>query len=546
MKAKRFDSARIKQFFIAHGEKIAFGVFGLVFVWLCYSAYKTGGYEKTPNDLAEQAKFTRTTVENQPWNPVDWQIKIPNPPYVKQVESAMKRVDPTPFALAIPFDPRIRENKVRRDEPKFLAVRDLHATFGFGAVRPKKEIPLGKQWVVITGLVPEAEQAAEYQKLFNNAWFVDPNLDNPQWLDFQVERAVVASIGGGNEQWAPIDVHDALIKEFEQFAPERPEVIERKFQERAVCDPVPPLLGREPDASMAHPPEIPFVIQAKEKESQQKPPEPVTDKAVNPLLGGNEQQHRHVAVSQGNQGPTAAEVVPYRLFRFYDYTVENDKMYRYRVKVVLKNPNVGVAKRFLKRPELAEGERRESAFSEPSPTAVVPPNSRVLAGDVLAPRGLNEAKAKVLVIKWEPEKAVEVPHEFELVRGAFINYPDTEAHIPLPGQTDKTVAGKISFETNTLLVDVMGGEPVTRPNERPIKTPSLMLFMDPFGQLAMHEHVTDFVEFSARRPPTPAKARKGADAEKEAEINDPFTPGAEEPAGKTRKKASIFDLKPPK
>ena len=30
-----------------------------------------------------------------------------------------------------------------------------------------------------------------------------------------------------------VDVHAAIIKEFDQFAPERPEVVDKKFQERA-------------------------------------------------------------------------------------------------------------------------------------------------------------------------------------------------------------------------------------------------------------------------------------------------------------------------
>ena len=40
-------------------------------------------------------------------------------------------------------------------------------------MKPKKDAPLGRQWVVITGCVPVAEQAAEYQKLFDNAWYTD-------------------------------------------------------------------------------------------------------------------------------------------------------------------------------------------------------------------------------------------------------------------------------------------------------------------------------------------------------------------------------------
>ena len=540
MKAKRLDSARIKLFLGAHVEKIAFVVFGFVFLWLCYSAYETRGYEKTPKDLSEQTQSTRTIVENQPWSPAEWNIKIPEPPYVKQVEATMKPVDPRPFALATLFDPRIRENKVRRDEPKFLPVGELAAAFGFGAVRPKKDAPLGKQWIVITGLVPVSDQAAEYHRLFDNAWYVNPDLDNPLWKDFQIERAVVTSPGGGNEQWEPLDAHGAIAKEFDTFFQERPEVIDKKFQERAMCDPVPPLIGREPDDHMAHPPEIPFALQAKDKE-QQKAPEPVNDKADNPLLGGNDQARR-VVVLANNQAGQPAEVVPFHLFRFFDYTVENDRMYRYRVKLLLRNPNVGVAKRYLKRPELADGDRRESDWSEPSPVVAIPPDSRMLAGDVAPQRGLNEAKAKVLVIKWEGPKAVEVPHEFEVLRGAFINYPETDTPIPIPGEPEKTVPGKVSFDTNTLLVDIIGGEPVTGPNGRPIKTPSMMLFMNPFGEIVMHKHVNDFTEFTARRPVPPIKVKKAAPAE---DAEAPIDLGAPPATGRGPKKPSIFSLTPP-
>lgn len=542
MKAKRFDSARMKQFFAAHAEKLGFVAFAIIFVWFCYSAYQTRGYDKSPTDLANLATSARNMVANQQWNPAEWQIKIPNPPYVKQVELAMRPVGEKPFGLATLFDNPIRENKVRRDEPKYLAVRELRASFGFGAVKPKKDQPLGKQWAVITGLIPVGEQATEYQKLFDNAWFVDANLDTPQWVDFQVERATVKSAAGGHEQWEPVDVHQAINKEFEQFAQERPEVIQKKFQERSMADPVPPLIGREPDENMAHPPEIPFEIQAKDKE-QPKPVENVTDPTVNPLLASNEPLRPIIVVKPNEQGqPTTVEQIPYRLFRFFDYTVENDRMYRYRVKLVLKNPNRGVARRFLKKPELAEGDRRETGWSDPSTVASVPPDSRELAGDVKPPTGLNESKANVLVIKWEPPKAVEVPHEFTLLRGALINFPDTEATIPTPGQPDHTSQGKISFETNTLLVDMIGGDPIQVGKSR-IKTPSVMLFMDPHGQMALHSHVADFAKFTALRPAVQAKSKKAAEEE-------PPTPpefGIEPPVkGKKPSGRSIFDIQNPK
>lgn len=531
MKAKRIDSARVKELFAAHVEKISLGIFGLVFLWLCYSAYQTRGFDKTPQNLADKAQNTRNAVERQDWNAAEWQIQIPNPPYVKQVEGKMQKVDPLPFAWAGLMNQPIRENKVRREEPKFLAVRELHTGYGFGAVKPKKDAPLGRQWVVITGLLPMAEQEAEYQKLFSNAWLTDPDLDTPQWIDFQVERAEVDSPAGGGEQWTAINVHEAIAKEFGEFATERPEVVDKKFQYRPINDPVPPLIGREPDPTMAHEPEIPFVIQVKDKETQQKQPEAAPNADENPLAVGNDtQRHAVVANNQGRQ--TQVEVAPVRLFRFFDYTVENDRMYRYRVKVTLKNPNKNVAKRYLAKPELAEGARRETPWSDPSTVVIVPPSSRVLAGDITPPAGFNEAFAKVLVIKWEEPKAVEVPHEFtKLTRGQFMNYPDITAQIPTPGAPDKTFEGPITFETNTMLVDIIGGERVSGPNSKMIKAPSVMLFMDPFGELVIHEHVADYVEFTARRP---AVVKKETAKDKD-DTGSPDIRGG-------RRRSSILDL----
>jgi hypothetical protein len=56
------------------------------------------------------------------------------------------------------------------------------------------------------------------------------------------------------------------------------------------------------------------------------------------------------------------------LFRYFDFDVKPNRAYRYRVKLVSRNPGFG--DKTLPR-EIANGEFRESPWSDPSPPVVV-------------------------------------------------------------------------------------------------------------------------------------------------------------------------------
>ena len=80
------------------------------------------------------------------------------------------------------------------------------------------------------------------------------------------------------------------------------------------------------------------------------------------------------------QGTPLSRGVDYKLFRFVDFTVQPGKRYKYRVKLVLQDPNFNVDKSFLS-PEVLDRNPKVSrvveAWSEPSPTVGIP-----LAGGV--------------------------------------------------------------------------------------------------------------------------------------------------------------------
>ncbi len=524
-----FDKAVLKNFFVLHGEKVALAIFSGVFVAMCYSAYQTRGYDKTPQDLKMRTEGTRSMVVDHPFDPVKEGITLPNPPYVEQSKVAMQPVNALPFNWVVPDNMPIYENRVRRDEPKYLPARELQLASGYGAVRLKKQGYTGKRWVVVTALAPFAEQLSAYGEKFSNALMKDPKLDTPQYARFEVERAEVSSANPDKAtlKWQPVDVKAALIEDFKVLAADRPHVIDKKFGDPVLSRPVPPLLGKLPDESMAHVPQVPFMLQTPDKDAEKKNDKPAEDD-IDPFKNqGEGVAFRPVVIGAPAAGEqAAAEVIPFRLFRFFDYSVESSHAYVYRVKLVLNNPNRGVVKRYLKDPKLADGDTRECPWSDPSPVAVIPHDYRMLAGDVKAPVGAKESQAKLLIIKWEAPKGVEVAHEFggppvpgekeraqDLVRGTLLDFADVDASIPYPDKPD-AMNGKVSFTTSTLLLDMIGGETVQSDKlggstAAKFKMPSEMVFMGASGEIFTRSAVADYPEYAARKPA--AAAKKSAD-----------------------------------
>jgi hypothetical protein len=87
----------------------------------------------------------------------------------------------------------------------------------------------------------------------------------------------------------------------------------------------------------------------------------------------------------------------YRLFRFLDTDVEPDKAYAYRVRLAVRNPNLGVPARYLKDAALATAPWLISEHSQPSEAAVVPSAVKILARTLLkdgAPDSLKDLKIR--------------------------------------------------------------------------------------------------------------------------------------------------------
>ncbi len=146
------------------------------------------------------------------------------------------------------------------------------------------------------------------------------------------------------------------------------------------------------------------------------------------------------------------------LFRFFDFSAEPGKRYRYRVRLFLKNPNEGVEARFLEDPKLAQQTYRYTAASDPTEPASVPNDGTLIAGTYKPAPPTGEATANVVLTQFiEQGGRTAVKDMPQLFRGqlANIDAKATEAMI-LEDETGELLPSKesVKFQNNLMLLDV--------------------------------------------------------------------------------------------
>jgi hypothetical protein len=116
-----------------------------------------------------------------------------------------------------------------------------------------------------------------------------------------------------------------------------------------------------------------------------------------------------------------APQVPYKLFRFVDFDVVPGHSYQYRVQLVLKNPNFGLASELLATPNATPIPYRETPWSEASGAATVPLDTQLVAETVERPKR-GDPKAKAGVLQWDKKDSVELIATADLELGAIANF----------------------------------------------------------------------------------------------------------------------------
>jgi hypothetical protein len=329
----------------------------------------------------------------------------------------------------------------------------------------------------------------------------------------------------------------------EEWSGTNPEVVSLDYVDGVYTMPLGPLTSGAWDENAAHLPEIPLATETDRLADEARAAEDVKaheaariesakkgfgKAGVSSNRGAAPKTNSANAIRKGPDDRVAKKTVDYRLFRFADYGVEPNKRYRYRVQLVMVNPNYDLPDKLLKNIDSKLSEKRTTPWSEPSPMVEMPRGEGLLVGGPKPPaRGqINpEPSATILVYTVEPETGLEAAAERQVSRGSVLNFKSmVSLHNPT---TKKTEERAVAFDTGALILDIQGGREMRSSGREKLLEPSEVLLLDGNSRLVAHSEMDD-LDLYAQHSPNASEEAAAA----------PTRPGRDEPAASPGKKKS--------
>jgi hypothetical protein len=500
----------------------------------------------------------------------------------------------------------------------------------------------GFRWVVVTGLIDYQRQLEAYEEKFEEALFRDPQRDQPRYFAFKVQRAeisnpnrpgalnwksisaraslrLIAPMGGGSMEGPSgylgggggggSDVHP------HHFVP----VAKAGKYTLPLTFPLPSVSNHIWRDEICHLPEIPVMRdleRAKPRTSDDMdepdmdalPDDPMASApGAGSMRGGMGMGYGYGSSGMGAEegmdgylddggGPMSGygmsgsgavelteEQLKYKLFRFFDFDVEPGKHYRYRVALLLWNPNYKVEPQYLLSSDLGKSWYVETEYSEASDTITVLRDSEVLAGPVDPPIRVRPL-AKVGILRFMVDTGTETFAEYQVARGQLLNFHDhvlstkpsmsgydlmsgsgyedyeedgmmgdygSMLGLGGPGMAGPSGRGsgrsrkkkdeeeegeKIDLLTETMLLDLRGGSKLPG-RDRDMMEPGRILLLDAAGRLEVRYELDDEELYHVHKPPekkTPARGAMPYEGEDDGMMLDGMMGGYEEDYGGRR------------
>ena len=479
-----FDKEAIVDFLLRHAEKFLLAIIGLAAVGLAWGGVdavrsKSVAAQQRPEAVARQVGDAAVHVDREKTAPAA--EKWSGAPLATTIDPWRKPTvaEPPPLSL---LDRPLFEDFAKRSQPDVLPIEDLQAVAGL-AVLPAKQPaadPAAGQpqpgagvdqsqgsitpYVVVTGLIPAARQAAEYRRRFESVGYQDAKRDSPLWADWTIERTVV---DGGAERWAAIDLVEAGRRwqaEWSGFAADKvPDTYllsaaEDKRNTKTTpsyCGPLPQLLRGSWGVTGLHP----WVLEQLRKKpgATQPTAEPATPEVGS---GGDvfgSEPGAPGAVGQAPSAPVGTEggtpgAAEFRMFRFIDTSVQPGKTYRYRVRFELWNPNVKLAVQHLTNAAFAQAPKLSSPPSNETAAVSVPDPTAVLVGPLRKAdmKKMKPGMLELLVLAPSDRTGAYALRGLVTEPGGLVN---VDEKLNKPG--DRRTRGE-EIRTDRVLIDVRG------------------------------------------------------------------------------------------
>ena len=226
----------------------------------------------------------------------------------------------------------------------------------------------------------------------------------------------------------------------------------------------------------------------------------------------------------------AVEVAQYKLIRFYDTDVQPGRIYRYRVRVFLEDPNnpntdptnglvmVPPPRRSLSLKVIDRLNKQQadeatkkiyyvtSDWSEVSSPVSLPSPARAIAGEVEASRysqsadgGVieqSEPQGSLVAVVWNPDKAIDVGYEDKAVRGSVLNFVRKQFDVLDPVTLVIKLLEGFTLKSEYLVADLRGGDDLPGDGEKAVVAPGEYLVVDGMGQLTVIDELDDAKDFA--------------------------------------------------
>lgn len=416
----------------------------------------------------------------------------------------------------------------------------------------------GRQWITVTGSIPIRKQQSIYSDLFSDAQYLDDARDQPRYVYYELQRGVVKQ--GGAVEWTKVDPIKAMKKENQQWAGVGSDQVGYNYLAPTVANfppmamSVPPMANKPFGEEIANLPNIPLnsseqiKLQGEDVKEMRKLQEEMNqidestlldrdpfadagrvggmgmgmgmmggmDSSGGGLAGGstmggvggsggadNSWLVNTNAINQARLRVQQSNSVDYYLFRYFDFEVEPEVTYVYRVKLILANPNYGVKEEFVENTDSVEVKFVESDFSEVSNPVALGADARVFAENVEAPvRPGAEPKIVLSSVYFSSEDANEsIIQGQTMKRGQVANFY-RQSHNPINvqgglssemmyadyggGGSKKGKKGKSTVDhiSDITIVDALGGVKISGSE---FNSPGKIMILEPNGLLQVRE-----------------------------------------------------------
>lgn len=383
---------------------------------------------------------------------------------------------------------------------------------------PMKEVTKGYRWVAITGVLDHAKLVANYRDALKN-----PTVAHPNYKRLDLQRQTLQADGAWTK-WENVS-SDENLKVLDNLPENDEELTPETVRPQSLVDPLPFL-----KAGLWEKVHIASLVPKEKKEIPKNETMPggmagrmgsMGSGRMSAAGGYNAMMSRGGGMGGGMNsmssmmggagrgmmggamlGGTESAGDYWRsdaknvMIRAFDFTAKEDTTYRYRVRIVVFNPNKGRDDIDISKAVDNKSDELRGPWSEQTDEVHMPPDVMPYATASSPPGPGNDMKVRFQVIRFHPADGVTVPRNFDAAPGEVIGEPRT-SEIPVSDGTGKK-SKVIDFNSRQIVLDVFAIKKTGGFQQLPagfvgppIARPALALLLRPDGSVAVHNEVDD-------------------------------------------------------